>query len=273
MAVAYATVMVNLAPGQVNTAALHVAGDLSERLHARVIGIAAGQLVTSVYADGYVAGSLMNQVREDVENLVKASETEFRHALHNRAHDIEWRSAVTFGSTAAYVAGEARGADLVVTGAGGHAVRSVNTGDLVMQAGRPVLAVPANTAALDTGRIVIAWKDTREARRAAFDALPLLKLAEKVVVVEIASKDDMAEAGLRTRDVASWLTRHGVVAEATVSATTGSDQHRLHEIAREHKAGVIVAGAYGHSRVREWIIGGVTRALLDDSECCSLLSH
>jgi nucleotide-binding universal stress UspA family protein len=269
----YATVMVNLHPGQVNLAALQVAGDLSERLHARVIGIAAGQLVTSIYADGYVAGSMVNQDREDLENLLAAAETEFRHALHNRAHAIEWRSAVTFGSTAGYVAGEARSADLIVTGAGNRAVRGVSTGDLVMQAGRPVLAVPADTTALDIGRIVMAWKDTREARRAAFDALPLLKRAEKVVVVEVAAKDDRADAERRTHDVAEWLGRHGITAEPIVSTADRNDQHRLHEIGREQKAGLIVAGAYGHSRMREWIIGGVTRSLLDDSACCSLLSH
>ncbi len=162
----YATVMVNLDPGQANAAALQVAGDLSERHHARVIGIAAGQLVTSIYTDGYVAGSLINQSREDIQNLLTAAEAEFRHALHNRAHAIEWRSIITFGSPAAYVAGELRSADLLVTSAGTRATRSVDTGDLVMQAGRPVLAVPAAIAALDARRIVIAWKDTREARRA-----------------------------------------------------------------------------------------------------------
>jgi len=269
----YATVMVNLDPSRVNTAALQVAGDLSERLHARVIGITAGQLVTTLYADGYVSGSLISQDREDVENLLKAAETEFRHALHNRADSIEWRSSVTFGSTAAYVAGESRSADLLVTGAGAQAGGSVNTGDLVMQAGRPVLAVPADTAALNVDRILIAWKDTREARRAAFDALPLFRLAEKVVVAEVAMKDDMEEAGRRTQDVAAWLGRHGINAEAIASTTEGSAQQRLHEIAHEEKAGLIVAGAYGHGRLREWIIGGVTRALLDATEQCSLVSH
>ncbi len=269
----YATVMVNLDPGEVNAAVLDVAGDLSERFHARVIGIAAGQMVTNIYADGYVAGSLIDQSRGDLERLVQSAETEFRHALHNRAGTIEWRSAVTFGSPAAYVSGEARSADLLVTGSGKGPLRSVNTADLVMQAGRPVLAVPAGTAALNAGRVMLAWKDTREARRAACDALPLLKLAEKVFVVEVAGEDDRADAEQRTGDVVAWLGRHGVAAEAIVSAPEGSDQQRLQQIAHEQKAGLVVAGAYGHSRVREWIVGGVTRSLLDEPGCCSLLSH
>ncbi len=265
--------MVNLDPGQVNAAVLAVAGDLSERFQARVIGIAAGQMVTSIYADGYVAGSLIDQSRGELERLLESAETEFRHALHNRAGSIEWRSAVTFGSPASYVAGEARSADLLVTGAGKGPLRSVNIADLVMQAGRPVLAVPAGTAALNTGRVMLAWKDTREARRAAFDALPLLKLAEKVIIVEIGADDERADAERRTSDVVAWLGRHGIAAAATVSASEGSDQQRLQQIAQEQKAGLVVAGAYGHSRMREWIIGGVTRALLDDPDRCSLLSH
>ena len=119
----------------------------------------------------------------------------------------------------------------------------------------------------------MAWKDTREARRAALDALPPLKIAEKVIVVEVVPGDGKAEAELRTDDVVGWLDRHGIAAEAIVYAPDGSDHRRQHDIALEQQAGSIVAGAYGHSRLREWIIGGVTRALLDDPACCTLLAH
>jgi nucleotide-binding universal stress UspA family protein len=269
----YASVMVNLNPGKSNAAVLNVAGDLSERLHARVIGISAGQLSTNLYSDGYVAGSLIDQDRADLERLVQSAEAEFRHALHNRAERIEWRGAVSFASTVAYVTSEARSADLLVTGTGKEPAFSVNAGDLVMQAGRPVLAVPTGMPALNTGRVIVAWKDTREARRAAFDALPLLKLADKVMVVEIVVDDEKAGAERRTGDVVDWLGRHGIAATAIVSAPEGSEPDRLIAIVQEQEAGLIVAGAYGHNRLREWIIGGVTRVLLDDPDRCLLLSH
>ena len=208
-----------------------------------------------------------------MEALVASTETEFRHALHNRAVSIEWRSAVTFASPAMYVADQSRSADQVIASSSTRSDRSVNTGDLVMQAGRPLLAVPVGTVALNCERVMIAWKDTREARRAVLDGLPLLKLAKTVFVVEIANADDTADADLRTRDVVAWLARHGIAADAIVAKTTGTDHDRLHELAAELKTGLIVAGAYGHSRVREWIIGGVTRALLDETASCSLLSH
>ena len=269
----YATVMVNLVPGQTNAAVLQVAVDMSERLHASITGIAAGQLMTSMYADGYMSASLVNDDRSSVEHLLAGAETEFRHSLHNRAEGVQWRSMVTLGSPAAYVAGEARAADLIVIGAGIQGSRTVDPGDLIMQAGRPVLTVPPGTQSFSADCVVIAWKDTREARRATRDALPILKLADRVIVVEVTTGDDAEDAERRTHDVAGWLARHGVAAEAIGSFADGSNQHRLQEIARAHEAGLIVAGAYGHSRVREWIVGGVTRALLESTDCCSLLSH
>ena len=267
----YATLMVNVDPGGVNAAVLEATGDLAERLHSRVIGIAVGRLATGLYADGYVGGALIDQEYAAVEELLKAAEAEFRRAMHNRAASIEWRSRATFEPAAAYVAAQARSADLLVTGGG--VLSSVETGDLVMQAGRPVLTAPPGVVMADARRVVIAWKDTREARRAAYDALPLLRLAESIAVVEIAADDELADAQGRTRDVVDWLARHGVTADAIASAAQDDDHQRLHEIARDRNAGLIVAGAYGHSRLREWIIGGVTRALLADPAHRSLLSH
>ena len=101
-----ASVMANLIPGRSNAAAPAVASDLSERFHAHVVGVAAGPMATSIYDDGYVAGSLVNQDRDALGSLVQSAGT------------IGWRGAVTFKSLAAYVAGEARSADLLVTSAG-----------------------------------------------------------------------------------------------------------------------------------------------------------
>jgi nucleotide-binding universal stress UspA family protein len=126
---------------------------------------------------------------------------------------------------------------------------------------------------LDFGRVVIGWKDTRESRRAVSDALPLLKKAGHVSVVAIADEADFDSVRLQLGDVVSWLGRHGVVAEALVSTSTGDDANRLNDIAWEQGAGVIVAGAYGHSRFREWALGGVTRDLLLRGDRCSLVSH
>jgi nucleotide-binding universal stress UspA family protein len=149
----------------------------------------------------------------------------------------------------------------------------VNVGDRVMQVGRPVLVVPDAADELNLKQVVIGWKDTRETQRAVFDALPLLKKAAHVAVVEICADDEMAAARKRVEDVAGWLKWHGVVAEPHASPSTGDDASLLNAIAQEQGADIVVAGAYGHSRLREWVLGGVTRDLLLRGQNFSLLSH
>jgi nucleotide-binding universal stress UspA family protein len=146
-------------------------------------------------------------------------------------------------------------------------------GDLVMQIGRPVLIVPKNAARIVFERMIVGWKDTRETRRAIVDALPLLKMAKLVIVAEIVAESEMIEARKHLDDVVGWLKRQGIVAQAIVSPSGGEDSARLGELAREQKADLIVAGAYGHNRLREWMLGGVTRDLLMCADRCSLVSH
>jgi nucleotide-binding universal stress UspA family protein len=132
---------------------------------------------------------------------------------------------------------------------------------LVMQVGRPVLIVPATADKLKLEQVIIAWKDTRETQRAAFNAVPLLKTAAHVTVVEISTDEELAAARTQIEDV-GWLKWHGVWQRSHASPSIGDDASSLNAIAREKGADVIVAGAYGHSRMREWILGGVTRDLL-----------
>jgi nucleotide-binding universal stress UspA family protein len=91
--------------------------------------------------------------------------------------------------------------------------------------------------------------------------------------LEIATEDDRAEARVRLDDVVGWLRRHGIAADAIVARSTGNDTETLTAVAKEQGADVIVAGAYGHSRLREWVLGGVTRDLLLRANSCSLVSH
>lgn len=148
-----------------------------------------------------------------------------------------------------------------------------------MQAGRPVLVVPAAVAALTMERMLICWRDTRESRRAVVDALPLLKKASHVTVVEITDAENLSNAKKRLDDVVSWLKTHGVLATAVAptpapaTAAATDDGSALFAVANEHCIDLIIAGAYGHSRLREWAFGGVTKDLLMNTNRCSLLSH
>jgi nucleotide-binding universal stress UspA family protein len=136
-----------------------------------------------------------------------------------------------------------------------------------------VLIVPATADKPRLEAVLVAWKDTREARRAVADALPLLKRAAHVCVVEIADDADLRAAHVRLDDVVAWLARHGVVAQPLAANTNPADADQLGTIAKEQGVDLIVAGGYGHSRLREWVMGGVTRSLLQGAQRCSLLSH
>lgn len=274
----YTTLMVHLELGRPNGGLLSIARDLAEVLNVGVIGIAACQPAPIGYGEGYdLSGELVQAECAELEHELKGAEAEFREGLQGKVVSLEWRADVTFGALSDYVAREARSADLILTRLCTadllDRTRTVDTGGLVMHAGRPVLVAPDEVSALKLDQILVAWKDTREARRAVADALPLLREAAQVMVVEIASEADQAAAKVHVEQVAAWLKSHGVAAVAMASLVVGDDAARLSELAFEHDADLIVAGAYGHTRLQEWVFGGVTRDLLTRKDRCVLLSH
>jgi nucleotide-binding universal stress UspA family protein len=275
----YATVMVSLALDQPNEARLQVAGELAERFEAVIVGVAAAQFAPPLYfADGAAAQRLLDQEQASVKRCLADLEAEFRAATKTRSGRAEWRSAMDFPTR--FVLAQARCADIVVSGgrspAFSDAFSLASPKDLVMQTGRPLLVVPDRINWLDLRSVLVAWKDTPEARRAVADALPMLRKARDVVIVEIPEEDDdrsVVMAGVS--DVAAWLARHGVTATARVPEAAGSEPAavQLERIAGDVGAGLIVAGAYGHSRFRELILGGVTEYLVTQTARCVLLSR
>jgi nucleotide-binding universal stress UspA family protein len=274
----YATLMVHLELGRPNTGLLQIVGDLAAKFQASVVGITACQPLQLSYGDGYVSGDVVEQDQAEIQKEVADAEMEYRSALPAHAGKLVWRSNVTMEPLSDYVAREARCADLVITSVDTGASlfdtsKHMNVSDLVMRVGRPVLIVPAAADVLKLDRVVVAWKDTREARRAVLDAVPLLKAATSVTVVEIAAQEGLAAARRGLEDVVAWLERHGVTAQPLAVAAAGEDADQLARFVQEHQADLMVAGAYGHSRLREWVLGGVTHDLLMNAECCSLVSH
>lgn len=275
----YATIMVSLALDQPNEARLEAACRIAERFDAGVVGIAVAQFSPPLYfTSGEQAQNLIDQGRAALKNRMAELEAQFLGAAKNRAKSVEWRSALDF--PARYTLQQARCADIIVSGGPSDAFSDpfVRTSpkDLVMLVGRPLLVVPDNVTALDPSSMLVAWKDTAEARRAIADALPLLRKAKDVTVAEIVEGDDSRpEALSRVRDVVAWLSRHGIVArELAPEKDNGRDAPaQLDRIAADVGASVIVAGAYGHSRLRELVLGGMTRHLLAQTARCVLLSH
>jgi nucleotide-binding universal stress UspA family protein len=273
----YKTIMVGLALDRSNDACLRVAGDLAERFGARIIGVAASDIRPPMYfADGDFAQRLLDQEAAAIASRLSELESEFRAAVERRTAAVEWRAARTL--PVPYLLQQVRAADLLVVGARSEALVDPNAApdpsDLVMQAGRPLIVVPPTTEWLDLRSILVAWKDVREARRAVFDALPILAAAKEVTIVEIPEQDSgRADALSHVADVEGWLRGHGIVARTVVPDRAGGVTEQIEQIASNIGAGVVIAGAYGHSRLREWVLSGVTRHLATESRRCAFLSR
>jgi nucleotide-binding universal stress UspA family protein len=267
---------VNLEAGRSNKHLLEAANDVADRFQAAVIGSAACAPIQMLYAEGYAYGDVLEQDQKEIATELERAEAEFRDAMGN-ARVQEWRQAVVMVSLAGHLASLASRADLVMVQAAPDGVtntaRQIDTGDLIMQAGRPILLVAPAPVPVRMDRVLIAWKDTSEARRAAAGALPLLKRASCVSLVEIADEDDVDAARSRLDGVAAWLLHHGVKADVHAKLLADDDATDLAAVADELEADIVVAGAYGHSRVREWALGGVTRTLVRHTARPSLVSH
>lgn len=241
--------------------------DLAARFDAKLIGFCAADapMPTMMAPEGATIGiEILQQQRGDIGNRFKELRAEF-DALAAQAGTSEWRESVN-NPTRALVQ-QARIADLIVTGAPqgaatGDAYRVADPGSVVLHAGRPVLVAASGAEHVAANNAVIAWKDTREARRAVADAVPLLASANEVIVVTVDSDpDDWTHTSVA--DVTAYLGRHGIRARTEVIKAK-DEGGKLLEFAASVHADLLVSGAYGHSRLREWVLGGVTRSLLDE---------
>lgn len=268
---AYASIMVAMELEASAERRAKLAADLADRFSSRLIGVAAQEIVSPLYFEtpaAEVTSIIELEERQAAQQMARAEST-FRRVAGTRER-VEWRQALKFPVD--HILAQARAADLIIVGRPRHDQRpgpmSVDSGSLVMDAGRPVLFVPPQTDHLSAKRIVIGWKDSREARRAVWDSLPFLKAAEDVAIVAIDGGHDEAN------DVSAHLGCHGVSSRVYKRpAPAGSIADELVRIAQQEGADLIVCGAYGHSRAREWVFGGVTHDLLDHSPLCCLMSH
>ena len=149
-------------------------------------------------------------------------------------------------------------------------------GSLLIDSGRPVLVVPPHgEEAIPPRKIVAAWRPTRECARAFHDALPLLAAAESVELLVVDPVGGERGHGEQPgADIAAHLSRHGV--KVNVQARPSHD-NRIASVllghVRETQADMLVVGGYGHSRIREWAFGGVTRELLFEADIPVFYSH
>lgn len=270
----YATLMVYVNADRVSKQLVSVAAGIADKFSAKLIGLSALAIMPPFAAEGVVI--VDNATEFDIAKMktkLAEDENKFR-ASAGAGRQIEWRSALEFPTQT--LMSEARCADLIVVekGKSDDIYRTLDIGAAILGAGRPFLVVPAAVKSLAADHVVVGWKDTREARRAVQDALPFLHEAKRVTIMEICGKDEMDIARNRVGDVVLYLARHRIKAECRVEIQAhGSGADQIIALAEDEGADLMVTGAYGHSRLNEWIFGGMTRDLLSSSPICCLMSH
>ena len=268
----YKSIIVNLAVDAPPAPIVKVGIELAERFGARLIGLAAADVPPLVATgDGMVyEGEIMQIQRTEIEKRLAELRAEFER-LVPASISSEWGQSVS--SPTRFLSVSARAADLVVAGSekGENVFRAVDIGSLALGTGRPVLVAASNIEHVMAKTVLVAWKDTKEARRAMADALPFLAKANEVVIATIdTARDESIRDSLA--DVAVFLEHHGIKARTELIPGEAAGD-RLLTLARSIHADLIVSGAYGHSRLREWAFGGVTRTLIEDSSINRFMSY
>jgi nucleotide-binding universal stress UspA family protein len=256
---------------------------LAERFSAHLVGLYPIPSPELPRRAGYADLAVLEPVYHDWrERLLEQAETVrgmFERLAGQRGVKTEWRAIIEGGE--ADPALHARYADLTILGQ-----RDPDNDELAMMrpppeqitfaSGRPILTVPYAGRFENAGRrVLIAWNASREAARATADAMPLLKSAEAVTVMAVDPHSGPDGHGDQPgADIALHLARHGVRAqiERTVSAGVPIGETLLSRAA-DLGADLLVMGAYGHSRIREMLLGGATRSILASMTIPVLMSH
>ncbi len=219
------------------------------------------------------------QLRASIEKETAELKATFEEMTARQPFLAEWRSVTDVaGDPCEIVLRHARCADLVVTSQTDPSWPLSDVLDfpdgIVLGAGRPVLVVPTFGHHKGIpGNVSVAWRNTRESARAVSDALPLLKLATNVHVMSVEEAGAEADDG-SLPEVGRTLGRHGikpVISRPIATELTTGEEIRVRAI--DQQADMLVMGCYGHSRLREMALGGVTRHMLREMTIPILFSH
>ncbi len=267
---------------------LALALDLARRNDAHLTGLCPLELLLPSdlgfalggYPEVMALQAAVDEVQAKASEAAQGLEARFREALRREGVAGDWRTAD--GPAAEAVAFNARHADLTLLGQPDpeHPLPPSARGmvaDTLMTAGRPLLVIPYAGSFPSIGRsVLIAWTETREAARAASDALALIDPTASVTVLTI-SPPGSGSAGVAVpgAEIAAHLARHGLTVSAatTVRDATISDADVLLSYAADLGADLLVMGGYGHARVRELALGGMTRDMLRHMTLPVLISH
>lgn len=275
----YKTILVHCDAGPKVGRRLAVAVELARRNAAHLIGVAVRQpFVTPAFAEGITP---MDSLYTAYETTAKADEgiaaAAFAAAVKSAGLSTDW--VVAEGYAEEQLPVRARYADLLVLGQSDPDAETrtppVAPESVVLASGRPALVVPHVGVSSPPGhRILLCWSATRESARAATEALPLLRQAVKVIVLIVDRDHPPAGAGEPGADIKTWLARHGIDALVQHDVAVDSDVGGvILSRAADNSADLIVMGLYGHSRLRQMVLGGVSRTMLASMTVPVLMAH
>lgn len=257
--------------------------ELARAHDAHLSGLALDAGVTlATYMEVHVPDDILQQMRQRERERAEKTAQAFREKAERAGINSDCHIVKTTDVDAAKTISEmARYADLIILGQVDDRDKETLGGsrlpeDVILAAGRPVLMVPYIGAGKSLGKnILIAWNPGRESARAVSDALPMLKHAESVTVLSVNPRVGRGAHGERPgADIGLHLARHGV--KVTIDKVT-TDQVSVADAilayVSDNGVDLIVMGAYGRSRLREVVLGGVTHELLKHMPVPLLMSH
>jgi nucleotide-binding universal stress UspA family protein len=269
------TILVHV-PTRGEPAALRIAVDIAKNSDASVLGVCAEAFEPALFAGmEYTTHSLMEAWLKALDERLAHAKGDFERATSCLGRAAYWASEEEYPQDA--LVRHACGADWVVA-VRPHAAATLNVtppvADLILRMGLPVVLAPDHAKPLEARRIVVGWSPTPEASRAISDAMPLLIAADQVVVVTVSPEPQRGEDEEGLSEVCRRLERRGckVVRERHASSRA-SIASVLCKAAEGHGADLLVVGGYAHSRLQEWILGGVTRDLIASCPHYVLFSH
>jgi nucleotide-binding universal stress UspA family protein len=245
---------------------------LAKRWGAHVVGVHAEALpVAYTSAIGFPDVAIIEEVSKANEERASGVAAAFAAGIGEAGLQSEFHSLRSFSGDAGLAgAAVSRCGDLVVAAQSDPSGESADAGQIdsaLYESGRPLLILPR---AYDTSNgfrnIVISWNGSREAARAAFDALPLLKEADAVQIVVVDPPEDAEPADVGATMLAATLLRHGVRVTSRVVPSDGrAVEDVVSEAASAFSADLLVMGAYSHSWLRQFLFGGVTRTMIEST--------
>jgi nucleotide-binding universal stress UspA family protein len=271
-------IVVNLGLGPKDPAGDY-AVSLAEIFEAHVLGIAVSyEPVIPGTVMGGIPPDIIEGQRREADKRARAAIARFEQTAKRAGLSAETRTISASISGAADQIGRiGRRFDLVVVGQPGRQKSlpdEVVDEGVLFESGRPVIFVPfIHEGGVKLDRIMVCWDGGRAATRAIADAMPLLRKAKQVEVVNIGNRPSK-EDEIPGADLGQHLARHGQ--KVTVKRITAPDidvSSAILSYAADSNADMIMMGGYGHSRLREFILGGVTRSILESMTVPTLMSH